>query len=237
MKRKKLLFTLGGIFTAVTLAAMLLFVLSGDKITDAPNTVTLDLDGTWKVAAYIQAGSSNLPDREYFVFMDDSASAYRSGESQPYATSSYELTASSYPNLELNFPDISRKYTVSIVTDNYIRLYESSSVYMELIRYANDDLSDLNFGEDVVVGSWNVVYRNTAEVITEEKIHFENSILNDYRNGGSDPVASVPYYWNENGYLCVDALGAEMLCYPLSEDVIFFVEVSTGYVWELHSAK
>lgn len=237
MKRKKLLFTVGGIFTVVALATMLLFVFSGDEITNTPNTVTIDLDGTWKVAAYFQAGSTNLPDREYFVFTDDSATAYRSGESQPYATSSYELTAEFYPNLELSFPDISRKYAVSVVTDNYIRLYESSSVYMELIRYANDDLSDLNFSEDVVVGSWNVVYRNTAEVISEEKIYFEDGILNDYRNGSSDPVASVPYYWNEKGCLCVDDLGAEMLCYPLSKDVIFFVEISTGYVWELHSAK
>ncbi len=236
MKRKNLLLVAGGIFLVVALVAMLLFVFSGDRTTGGSDTAMIELDGTWKVVANVQAGTSSLPDREYFVFTNDSAAAYRSGESQPYAESSYELTTASYPNLNLSFPDISRKYTVSVVTDNYIRLYESSSVYMELIRYANDDLSDLDFSEDVVLGSWDVIYRNTAEVI-EEKIHFDAGILNDYRNGGSEPVASVPYYWNENGCICVDALGVEMLCYPLSGDVLFFVEIGTGYVWELHAAK
>lgn len=236
MKKKNLLFIVGGIFIAVALTAMLLFVFSGDD-TGEPEVATFKLDGTWKVVAYIQAGTTNLPEREYFVFFGENAKAYRNGESQPYANSTYTFTAASYPNWELNLSDISRKYTVSVITDNYIRFYESSSVYMELIRYANNDLSDLDFTEDVVVGKWDVVYRNTSEVITDEKLAFKDGILDDYRNGSSEPIASVPYYWDENGYICVDALGAKMLCYPLSEEVIVFVEAGTGYVWELHATN
>lgn len=236
MKKKNLLFIAGGIFIAVALAAMLLFVFSGDENGES-EAVSIKLDGAWKVVAYIQAGTTNIPEQEYFVFSGDTANAYRNDKANPYATSTYTFTAGTYPNWELNLPDISRKYTVSVVTDNYIRLYENSSVYMELIRYANNDLSDLDFTEDVVVGKWNVVYRNTSEVIADEILNFNDGILDDYRNGGSEPVASVPYYWDENGYICVDALNAKMRCYPLSDEVIIFVEAGTGYVWELHASE
>lgn len=236
MKKKNLVFIAGGIFIAVALTAMLLFVFSGDD-NEATEAVSIKLDGAWKVVAYIQAGTTSIPEQEYFVFSGETANAYRNDKSTPYATSTYTFTAVTYPNWELNLSDISRKYTVSLITDNYIRLYESSSVYLELIRYANEDLSDLVFAEDVVVGKWDVAYRNTSEVIADEKLHFHDGILDDYRNASIEPVASVPYYWDEDGYICVDALGAKMQCYPRSEDVIIFVEAGTGYVWELHTAK
>lgn len=236
MKKKKLLFIVGGIFIAVTLAAMLLFVFSSDNNV-APETVSIKLDGAWKVVAYIQAGTVNIPEDEYVAFSGGIANAYRNDNVNPYATSAYTFTEATYPNWELNLSDISRKYTVSVITDNYIRLYESSSIYLELIRYANEDLNDLAFAEDVVVGKWEVVYRNTSEVITDEKLDFHDGILDDYRNGSAEPVVSVPYYWNEDGCICVDALDAKMRCYPLSDDVIIFVEAKMGYVWELHAAK
>lgn len=236
MKKKNLLFVVGGVFVAIALIAMLLFVFSGDDNVEL-EAITIKLDGAWKVVAYIQAGTTNIPEQEYFVFAGETANAYQNNKSTPYATSAYTFTAATYPNWELNLPDISRKYTVSVITDNYIRLYESSSVYMELIRFANEDLSDLDFTEDIVVGKWDVTYRNTSEVIVDEKLNFNDGTLDDYRNGSTEPVASVPYYWDENGHICVDALGAKMQCYPLSKDVIIFVEADTGYVWELHTAK
>lgn len=237
MKRKNLLWIAGGIFLAIAVVVMLVFVFSGDNTPQNPDKEMIKLDGTWKVAAYIQGSTYTLPEKEYFSFANDRACAYRGDTTTPFAESAYTLTASTYPNLELNLSDIGRKYTVSVITDNYIRFYESSTVYTDLIRYANADLSDLTFTQDVVLGTWDVAYRNTAEVITQEKIQFADGILTDYRNGASEPAASVPYYWNEKGELCVDALKVQMLCYPLSEDVLFFIEVSTGCVWELHAAK
>lgn len=235
MKKKNILFVLGCIFIFIMIGVMLIFVFSGDNGDENNDSTILNVDGNWMVAAYIQDGNVTLPNSEFFVFSNNMANAYRGGDTEPYATSSFSLTASSnYPNMEMTLSDISRKYTVSAITDNYIRLYESSSVYMELIRYANDDLSIVDVNEDVLIGTWNVVYRNTAEVIAEEKLQFSDSILNDYRNGAAEPVASVEYYWNDAGYICVDALGVEMSCFPLNEDILFFVENGTGYVWELH---
>lgn len=236
MNKKKLFFMAGGIFIAVALAAMLLFVFSGND-NEQSEAASIKLDGAWKVVAYIQSGITSIPEQEYFVFTEETAKAYQNDKSNPYATSTYTFTAATSPNWELNLPDISRKYTVSVITDHYIRLYESSSVYLELIRYTNENLDDLVFSEDVVMGKWDVVYRNTSEVIADEKLNFHDGILDDYRNGSTDPVARVPYYWDESGNICVDALGTKMQCYPLSEEVIIFVEAGTGYVWELHAAK
>lgn len=233
---KKLLFVAVGIFVAVALAAMLLFVFSGDDH-GQPEAAGTKLDGAWKIVAHIHNGTTSIPDQEYFVFTGETAKVYRDNRSDPYAASTYTFTAATYPDWELNLPDISRKYSVSVITDHYIRLYESSSVYLELIRYANENLSDLVFSEDVVMGEWNVAYRNTSEVIADEKLHFHDGILDDYRNGSTEPVASVPYYWDENGNICVDTLGVRMQCYPLSEEVIILVEAGTGYVWELHTAN
>ena len=233
---KKVLFVVGSIFIAIVLTGMLLFVFSGNDNVES-EVATINLHGAWKVVAYIEAGTTNIPEQEYFVFSGDTANAYRNDKLNPYATSAYTFTAVTYPNWELNLPDISRKYTVSVITDNYIRLYESSYVYLELIRYANDDLNDLDFAEDIIVGKWDVVYRNTSEVIAEEKLNFYDGVLDDYRNGSTEPVASVPYYWDENGHICVDAMTTKMQCYPFSEDVIILVEAYTGYVWELHSVK
>lgn len=236
MKKKNLLYIAGGILIAVALTVMLLFVFSGDD-NGQPEAISIKLDGAWKVVAYIQAGTTNIPEQEYFVFSGDTANAYRNDKANPYATSAYTFTPATYPNWELNLSDISRKYTVSVITDHYIRLYESSSVYLELIRYANNDLSDLDFSDAVIIGDWDVFYRNTSETIVDEKLSFKEGTLDDYRNGSTEPVASVPYYWDENGYICVDALDAKMRCYPLSEEVILLVEADTGYVWELHAAK
>lgn len=235
MDKKKLLIILAAVFVVVVLAVMLVFALTGNDSGNGDET--FDLTGTWKVASYTQAGAVTLPDREYFVFSDNTAKAYKEGQAEPYATSSFTLTPGTYPSWDLKLPDISRNYSVTVVTDNYIRLYESKTVYMDLIRYANEDRSDLSYTQDVVAGNWNVAYRNTAETIVDEKLTFEDGTLHDYRKGAEKPVASVPYYWNEEGHICVDALGAQMSCYPYSEDVLFFVEVGTGYIWEIHRAK
>lgn len=236
MKRNTLMLILGGVIVAIALGCMLLFVLSGNDGGE-PAAKTIDLEGTWKIASCCQAGMVTLPESEYYVFSGTTASAYRNGESTPYVTSSFELSATSaYADLEMKLPDLSRSYEVSILSDNCIRMYENSDVYMELIRCSSDDRSEISFSEDIVIGNWDVVYRNTTDPIVDEKVTLENGMLHDYRNGSTEPFASAPYYWNESGYLCVDALNAELRCIPMSEDLIFFVEVRTGNVWELKAA-
>lgn len=236
MKKKNILFVLCGLFVAVALGAMLMFVLSeNNNETQDQNPTLIELEGTWKVAVCVQNGTATLIDNEYFVFKENNASAYKNGESTPYASSTFELTASSnYPNQDMKLSDISRQYTMSVITENYIRLYESSSVYMELIRYANEDRSELYFDEEIINGKWNVAYRNTAEIIAEEHIEFANGELRDYRNGADAPSATTVYSWDDGNCISAEAWDIEMKCFPLTEEIVLFVEVGTGYVWELH---
>ena len=132
MKKKTAMIVAASVFVLVAIAALLIFVFSGDPKADMK---TVELNGTWKVAAYFSNGTHTLPESEYITFTDDCATAYKDGAT--IATGTYSFADGT--NLELN--DISRKYKVERRTDNYIRLYESTHVYMELIRYPNDDLS------------------------------------------------------------------------------------------------
>lgn len=238
MKGKNILFIVGGIFVVAALAVMLVFVLSGNQ-EDLPDA-NYDFTGVWKIVADVEAGNVKLPEQEYIVFTEDSASFYRNGVEQPSDVSAYTAkisNSSPHTDYKITFSDIAMEYEVAASTENYIRLCQSSTVYLELVRYANADMSDVVLEQEMVVGSWDVAYRNTGDKVFEETICLEDGTLTDYRNGAAEPVATVPYYWNEQGHLCVDALNVEMVCYQLSEDILFFVEVATGYVWELHAVK
>lgn len=226
--KKKIFVGIGSVFVVVVLAAMILFATSGGE-SAAAEPALMNLDGTWKVVSSVQGGAVTLPEEEYLVFAEGKVEAYRDGES--IAVSGYELSASNYPNLSLQMPDISREYVVEVHTDHAIRLYENRTSYMELILWEEEEF--VHKAETAVIGRWKVAYRNTAEPIAEEEIAFTGDVLSDYRNGETEPAARATYYWNESGNLCVDALGVEMRCYPQS-DVLYFVEVATGYVWELH---
>lgn len=235
MKRKNCSIVIGAVLASAVLVCMILFVFAGDNSDAGDTTVIPDLTGTWKVAAYVQSGSTVLPEKEFFVFSETKADAFRDNTQKAYASSSFTIeNETTYGEYELNFPDIGRKYHMTAVTDNYVRLYESRSVYMELIRYANNDMSDNIISRDIVEDQWIVKYRNAGEDLWEEKLLFVDGILHDYRNGNADPVASVPYYWNDEGHICVDALSAEMVFCPLSENIIMLIEVDTGDIWEIH---
>ncbi|MBQ2883281.1 MAG: hypothetical protein IJE43_05855 [Alphaproteobacteria bacterium] len=236
--KKNVLLIIGGIFVVVTLIAMLLFIFFGNTPVLEQNAENIELEGTWKVVVSVEAGNNYLMDDEYIVFADDTANIYRDGASTPYATSKFELTSgATYSEHVMMLRDISCKYTVSVVTDNYIRLYESKDVYMELIRYAHEDKSELIFEETMLWGKWDVVYRNTAEVITNEQLEFVDGELRDYRNGATDPIITTSYTCENGNHLIIDALNTEIMCIPLSEDVIFFIEISTNCIWEIHKVS
>ena len=238
MNRKNILFIVGGIFVVAALAVMLVFVLSGNNENVAD--VSYDFTGVWKIVADVQPGNVRLPEQEFVVFTEDTASFYRDGLEQPSEVSAYSTklsNASPHTDFKINFSDLSLQYEVAAATDKYVRLCHNSTVYLELIRYANADMSELSFEQDMVVGSWDVAYRNTGDKVFEEKICLEDGMLVDYRDGSAEPYATVPYSWNEQGHLCVEAMNIEMVCYPYNEEIIFFVEVASGNVWELHTAK
>lgn len=222
--KKKIALTVSGVVVIAAIAAMLVFVLTGkdDLKVELPNLI-----GTWKVAVSVNSGKAVLVDNDYMVFNDKSVSVYREGS--VYAESSYTLDET----LSLDLKDISRKYTLNKFTDNYIVLYESKDVYMELIRYANADMSECVIESSLITDRWDVAFRKSDVVIAEEYLVFDNGIMADYRNGSLTPVMELEYVWDGNR-LCVKKLGKEWVLNPIADNVIALIETDTCLIWELH---
>ena len=225
MKKKSIIIIASSVFVFVAIAALLFFVLSGNPNDDMK---TIELNGTWKVASYFSNGSPTLPENEYMIFTDDVAIAHRNGVA--IATSTYSLTNGT--SLELS--DIARQYTVERRTDNYIRLYESTNVYMELVRYPNDDLSVPSIDTEKLYDRWNVAYRNTDTPIANEILAFTENEIADYRGGSAEPVAVSSYIWTKTDCLFAEKWGIEFQMIQFSDNVVFFVETQSGLVWELN---
>lgn len=229
--KKKTLITLTSIFVVVVLAALLAFAFAGDT-SDAPES-TLDLTGTWKVTGQIAEGVATHTENEFYTFTEDTASNYRDGSTTPFATSKYTLTPGSYPHYDLKLPDLGRTMVVKPCSENLICLYSNASSCVYMYRYPNADFSPIELDTGILEGRWDVAYRNTGDTIFEEQMVFENGELRDYRNGSEEPTLIAPYTISEEGYLCVDSAGMKTRFCPTSEDLVFLVELDTGYVWEL----
>lgn len=232
--KKKVICIICGIFIFVAIVAMIFFAVGGKD--DMQQSQTISIEGTWKVAAYINNGEVSIIDFEYMVFANNIANDFRDGNELPFISSKYTFDSNT---MILELIDVSKKYTVERYTDNYIRLYETKEVYLELIRYPNEDMSEISVDTGIICGTWKVEYRNTEEIYAGEYMVFEKDIVSDYRTGSEQPTSTSPFSWKEGNCLCVDNWGKEMIMYPISEEEIIFVEIlpDTGYVWELHKDK
>lgn len=230
--KKKAPFIVCGVVILLVVVAMIVFIFSGS------NDVAVEpanIEGIWKVAVYVNNGAVSIIDNEYMVFDEESVSDYRDNTTEPYATSNYTIDSS----LQLALPDISRNYSIEKYTENYIRLYESQSVYMELIRYGNMDMSPLDVDSTAFEGKWNIVYRNTANVYAGDYMIFENGIASHYSAGSSEPLAISSFSWQNDNHLLVDGWSKELVLYPLSNDTVIMVELATesGFIWEFQRAE
>ena len=228
MKKKTLIITITSVFVLAAIITLLIFVFSGNPTADVKS---VNLNGTWKVAAQFSNDSASLPENEFMVFTDDTATAHRDGAA--IATSKYEF--SNGTNLKL--PDISREYTVERKTDNHIRFYESAAVYMDLIRYPNDDLSTAPVDTAKLYGKWNVTYRNSATPIADEVICFTETEIEDYRGDSANPAAVSAYSWSSPDTLFAEKWGTQYQLIQFADNTIFFIEKPSGLVWELTKAS
>lgn len=224
--KKKVLFISLAVIVFAAIVAMIAFVLSGN---DDPGNepYAFNISGTWAVVANVDNGSPLFIDGQFMTFSADSASSYKDGSKEPFVTSSYTIVGNT-----LKLSDISREYTFTVDTQNYIRLYESPTKWMILVRYPNSDLSDVELTS--ILGKWNVLYK--ANGPTSDFLEFTENTLCYYSNGATDPSVTSPYSWN-NGSIFADKLNKEFQCHVVSESVIVFIEKDTGYVWELEVKK
>lgn len=222
--KKKVAFFFIFIFVMIAIVALIAFVF---LYAPTDKMEITDLSGTWKIATQFSNGSPILPENDFVVFTEDCASVYRDGV--VLGSSPYVFTSSN--GLEL--PEMSRKYTIERRTDNYIRMYENSVRYIELIRYPNNDMSDIEIDTSKLYDEWNVTYRNTADPIENEILVFDEDTIKDYRNGTEEPVAISEYSWTCEDCLVANKWGIEFKLVQFSDKVIFFIETQSGLIWEL----
>ena len=228
MKRKSV-YLICGVILVAAIAALLAFVVSGNN---TPENAEFDVAGTWRVVTYVTGEGATLIDKEFMVFTDGQAKAYRDSGAEPYASSSYSVDST----MTLEMPEVSKKYTIDRRSDNHIRLYESAETYMYLIRYPNADMSEATIDTAVVTGKWNVVYRDTDSPIADEYLVFENGQMHDYRGNGEAPAATMDYVWDGN-QIVISSINKTMTLHIISDTEIAFIETDTGFIWELEKAE
>lgn len=223
--KKKIIYVVGGIVLSVMILVLVLFAFSGDNTTSKQ---TVDVIGTWKVVTYVNNGQVTFAENEYMVFEGERAEAYRDGSNEPYASSNFTIDSSGVMKL----PEISRKYIVDNKSQNHIRLYETADAYICLIRCPNEDISNEENDASIVIGKWDVVYRNSDRSYTEEYLVFENGMLHDYYGDSESPTTTMNYIWEEN-QIVVSTINKTMMLHIISDTEIAFIETDTGYIWEL----
>lgn len=228
MNKKTLILIICAVFVVVALAVSLIFIFSGDTEQPEQNGAdkAVSLSGTWLVVANYVNDSPVFTDGQFMIFTDTTAAMYKDATSDAFAQSSYTINEVN----QLILSDISREYKIDKKTDNCIRLYESTSTYMLLIRNSKDERVIEAPTVDFLGGKWNVTLkgdvRNNGEVM-----EFEGSTLKYYKDASAAPTATADYTLNGNA-LSVSALGLNMRCYKVSANTIVFVE-DGGIVWEL----
>ena len=231
MKKKGLL-VVGSAFIVVAIIAMCMFAFGGNR--DEVQTAQFTPEGTWKVVAYTDASGTSVVDNEFMVFEDEQAYDYRDGEETPFVSSAFSVE-----NNSLVLGDISKEYLVEKKTDHYFRLCEGKDIYMDLISYQNDDMGELEVEDDILAGTWEIVFRNTDQVYAGDTLVFDaNGQVSQYKAGSQEPAASSDYEQTGNR-LVVSGWGKEMTIYPVDEETVILVETmgDTGFVWELKKAE
>lgn len=217
MKKKGLIIA-GGIFIIAVMVAVIYFIITGGS--GSNQTSTVKLDGTWCVYQYAE----NKIDNEFMVFNNGSISDYRDGNEDPYITSSY-----TYENGKLIMPEISKEFTVRVVSDNNIILVEPDTREWKMIKVSNGDRDNKALTAADLVGEYDVIMV-AGEKRTNEVMTFTDSNLTDTRDGAK--YISCNYEIVSGHLLKAADISKEFYIYR-NGSVLMLIEKDEGYVWEL----
>ena len=228
---KKHLLLLSTILLLIAYAALGVFAFAQEDAA-APEE-ELSLDGTWRVVSYFNNDTVTLVPCEYMVFSDSQAVDYRDSLETPFVETGYTIE-----NGKLVLSALNRSYVIDLKPAGVLQLYTSPTEYMELVQYGSLENVNAEFSKDDLQGLWNIGYRRGLDQIGTEALEFVGgSTLNDYRNGGSDPVLTADYEWDADGHLVISRLAKVYILLPITHNDIYFVETDTGYVWSLTRAE
>ena len=164
---------------------------------------------------------------ELMVFNEDSVADYRDGVQEPYASSTY-----TYENGTLNMPDISREFTVRILTENHIILVEPNSYEWRMIKIADGGEKVQDVTAAGLVGEYDVIMV-AGEPRESETMTFTETDFTDIRDG--EEYLSSEYELLTSHILHAVGISKEFDVYQ-NGDALMLVDRVDGYAWEL-SAK
>lgn len=231
MKKKSVIISVCAIAVIIAFAFAISFVFSDNGKTPEDNVGnSISIKGTWIVVANYTNDIPFFVENQFMNFNENEALMYKDNSDTPFAKSVYEITASN----QLILSDISREYKVAPKTDNCVRLYDTATTYMLLVRNSTPENKTSLVTESFLQGKWNVVLKgeflNNGEVLS-----FENNHLEYFKNSDDKPFAVSDFIVKDN-FISIDSLGLNMRCFINDENNIIFVEES-GVVWELAKCR
>lgn len=227
MKKKSVIISVGAIVVIIAFALAISFVFSDNGKTPEDNVEnSFNIEGTWVVVANYTNDIPVFVENQFMNFNKNEASMYKDTSDTPFAKSVYEINDSN----QLILSDISREYKVAPKTDNCVRLYDTATTYMLLVRNSTQENKTSPVTESFLQGKWNVVLK--AESLNNgEVMSFENNHLEYFKNSGDKPFSASDFIIKDD-IISIDSLGLNMRCFKNDENNIIFVEES-GVVWEL----
>ncbi len=228
-KKAKILCAIGGVFVAVALAIALIFIFSGED--NQPQPTAVDLNGTWVVVAEYNDTTPTFADNQFMVFENGTASIFKDNLNTPYASSAYTVDSAN----QMNLPDISRKYKVDKKTDNCIRLYETTTKYLLLIKNDTSELKKTTVDTSMLEGKWNIVMKGD-QFNNGEAINFVGNTIEYFKTSADTPDVTADYTLNDKNVIAADSINLKLGCFRVDNKTMLFVEES-GIVWELSKAE
>ena len=217
--KKSILVILGAIAITIVLGGVLLFI--GNSATSSNGIVTVDLNGTWYVYQY----GSDIVENEIMVFSDGNVFDYRDDSDSPAITSTYTYTSDGI----LNMHDVSREFTVRIVSENNIILIEPNTIEWKLVRIADPEQKIEEVTNDKLQGQY-IVKMVAGEVRTNEEMIFTENQLTDVRDG--EEYISCSYEMRSGHLLYAIELSKEYTVF-INGTTAMMIDKAANYVWEL----
>lgn len=215
--KKKGIVILGGILIVAVFVVVICFVVFSGK---SNATVTIDLNGTWYVYQYAEYKVEN----EFMVFENGKVSDYRDGSIEPYVSSTY-----TYEEDSLKMPDISKDFTVRIISDNNIILIEPDTKEWKMIRIASADKEVTAVTPSDLVGEYNVIMF-AGEPRNNETMIFTDSMLTDIRDGKE--YISCSYEIVSDNLLNALDIKKEYSVFK-NGNILMLIDNADNYVWEM----
>lgn len=205
------------------ISAISLFLIFTSKNNDIINNTILE--GSWRVLEYNKQKTND----EFIIFTLDNFAFYHNPENEPYLQGTYK-----YDNNEIILSEYNKKYYIIKLSDNNIKLIESSSNYeWNLLRCSLDSTTDKIINNEMLIGDWTVIM-HAGRPGNNEILKFTTESLKDYQNG--EIYLESGYTWNDINMLHINEANLSLEVYVINNNTLAMAEVENGYIWEIKRA-